>query len=90
MTISGNWDGRISRRTLLRTGGSAAAGALFLGRSPRPAEAAPILAGNPFGLGVASGDPTPEGIVLWTRLTPELREEIRLPEDLRLPDWVFK
>jgi alkaline phosphatase D len=89
MTITGSWDTRISRRTLLRTGGSAAAGALFLGRSPRPAEAAPILAGNPFGLGVASGDPTPGGIVLWTRLTPELRDGIRLPEDLRLPDWIF-
>jgi alkaline phosphatase D len=25
---------------------------------------------NPFTLGVASGDPTPEGIVLWTRLAP--------------------
>ena len=89
MTITGSWDTRISRRTLLRTGGSAAAGALFLGRSPRSADAAPILAGNPFGLGVASGDPTPDGIVLWTRLTPELRREIRLPEDLKLPDWIF-
>lgn len=26
---------------------------------------------NPFTLGVASGDPTPDGIVLWTRLAPE-------------------
>ena len=25
---------------------------------------------NPFTLGVASGDPTPDGIVLWTRLAP--------------------
>ena len=89
MGLTGNWDARISRRTLLRTGGAATAGALFLGRSPRPADAAPILAGNPFGLGVASGDPTPEGIVLWTRMVPELREGIRLPEDLKLPDWIF-
>src|SRR5215475_5187002 len=27
--------------------------------------------GNPFTLGVASGDPTPQGIVLWTRLAPD-------------------
>jgi alkaline phosphatase D len=25
---------------------------------------------NPFTLGVASGDPTPDGVVLWTRLAP--------------------
>jgi alkaline phosphatase D len=84
MTITGSWDTRISRRTLLRTGGAAAAGALFLGRSPKPADAAPLLAGNPFRLGVASGDPTPGGVVLWTRMTSELRPTFRLP------DWVFR
>lgn len=26
---------------------------------------------NPFTLGVASGDPTPDGILLWTRLAPD-------------------
>ncbi len=26
--------------------------------------------GDPFSLGVASGDPTPDGVVLWTRLAP--------------------
>ena len=26
---------------------------------------------NPFTLGIASGDPTSDGIVLWTRLAPE-------------------
>ena len=31
--LTGDWDGRISRRTLLRTGGSAAAGLLVLGRT---------------------------------------------------------
>jgi alkaline phosphatase D len=33
--------------------------------------AARSFGGNPFTLGVASGDPTPHGIVLWTRLAPE-------------------
>jgi len=33
--------------------------------------AAPRFGENPFTLGVASGDPTPDGIVLWTRLAPE-------------------
>jgi len=29
------------------------------------------LPSNPFTLGVASGDPTPDGFVLWTRLAPK-------------------
>ena len=32
--------------------------------------AAQSFGDNPFTLGVASGDPTPDGIVLWTRLAP--------------------
>ena len=32
--------------------------------------AAPSLGVNPFTLGVASGDPTPDGIVLWTAARP--------------------
>jgi alkaline phosphatase D len=31
----------------------------------------PKFAANPFTLGVASGDPEPDGVVLWTRLAPE-------------------
>ncbi len=30
----------------------------------------PRFADNPFTLGVASGDPTPTGVMLWTRLAP--------------------
>ena len=30
----------------------------------------PPLREDPFALGVASGDPTPDGVVLWTRLLP--------------------
>ena len=67
--LTGNWDGRISRRTLLRSGGSAAAGLWVLGHTAS-AKAMPPFAGDPFSLGVASGDPTPDGIVLWTRLAP--------------------
>ena len=28
----------------------------------------PALQTNPFALGIASGDPAPDGVVLWTRL----------------------
>jgi len=36
-----------------------------------PLFAAPKFAKDPFRLGVASGDPTASGVVLWTRLAPE-------------------
>ena len=32
---------------------------------------APPLPGDPFTLGVASGDPLPDSVILWTRLAPE-------------------
>jgi alkaline phosphatase D len=70
MALTGNWDGRVSRRTLLRAGGSATAAYVLLGRAAT-STAAPPFASNPFGLGVASGDPTPNGVVLWTRLAPD-------------------
>ncbi len=66
MGLTGDWDGRISRRALLRAGGSATAAYVLLGRSARPAQA--VQTAFPFG--IASGDPTPDGFVLWTRVTP--------------------
>ncbi|GAA1476154.1 alkaline phosphatase PhoD [Nocardioides aestuarii] len=60
------------RRTLLR--GSAALTA-FLPASvlvdARPSAAATPLRRDPFTIGVASGDPAPDGFVIWTRLAPD-------------------
>jgi alkaline phosphatase D len=39
--------------------------------SASPAWAAPRFPADPFRLGVASGDPHPDGVVLWTRLAPD-------------------
>jgi alkaline phosphatase D len=39
---------------------------------------------NPFTLGVASGDPTARGIVLWTRLAPDPTDPTSLGDD-RIP-----
>jgi alkaline phosphatase D len=39
--------------------------------APQRLWAQPRLPGNPFTLGVASGDPWPDGFVIWTRLAPE-------------------
>ncbi|RFS82787.1 twin-arginine translocation signal domain-containing protein [Actinomadura spongiicola] len=60
---------RLNRRTFLITSGLATAVAAT--GVPGPAHAAPRARtpdGDPFTLGVASGDPDPDGFVLWTRL----------------------
>jgi alkaline phosphatase D len=69
--ITGDWDQRITRRTLLKTGGSLAAGMTLAGIASGPALGQAIFADNPFTLGIASGDPSPTGVVLWTRLAPD-------------------
>jgi alkaline phosphatase D len=62
----------LTRRTLLLS--SAAAGVAGAATTwPLAATAAPYqgpLRSDPFTLGVASGDPDPDGFVLWTRLAP--------------------
>jgi alkaline phosphatase D len=61
---------QLNRRTFL--GAGAATIALWsAGMSASPAWATPRFPGDPFRLGVASGDPLPDGVVLWTRLVPD-------------------
>ncbi|MDI2129900.1 alkaline phosphatase D family protein [Yinghuangia seranimata] len=55
------------RRMLLVGGAAVAVGGLL---DVRSAHAEPVRR-DPFGLGVASGDPLPEGVVLWTRLVAD-------------------
>ncbi len=72
--------GRVSRRGFI--GGALATGALAAcsggsassTTAPTTTLATPPLAGYPFTLGVASGDPTAEAVVLWTRLAPDALE----------------
>ena len=61
---------RLSRRRFLVATG-ALAGLTIVGALPGEVEAAPRFPADPFKLGVASGDPLPDGVVLWTRLAPE-------------------
>jgi alkaline phosphatase D len=61
----------LSRRGLLRgAAGLAALAAIQPAASRRP-RANPHFGRDPFRLGVASGDPWPDSVVLWTRLAPE-------------------
>ncbi|MGO4747580.1 PhoD-like phosphatase N-terminal domain-containing protein, partial [Streptomyces sp. 2MCAF27] len=41
------------------------------GISPATAATTSATKQDPFTLGVASGDPLPDGVVLWTRLAPD-------------------
>ena len=66
-------DDSIDRRRLLQLA-VAGAGALWL---PRSAWSQQRWRGNPFSLGVASGSPTHDSVVLWTRLlAPGLFERL--------------
>jgi len=60
-----------SRRRFLATTGSLAAAALWAPRAEGALRRDFAFLDYPFTLGVASGDPTPDGVVLWTRLAPQ-------------------
>lgn len=70
----------IGRRAVLRTGafGALGAAALWGLGSGREAAAAPAHDGA-FGYGVASGDPTGDSVIIWTRFTPRVGGEPALP-----------
>ena len=68
----------LSRRRFLAVGATGAATVAALRLSPAGASALVGSKGapggritEPFTLGVASGEPTPTGVVLWTRLAPD-------------------
>ena len=60
-----------NRRNLLRGGALTALVPAAVMAGSRPSAAALPLARDPFTLGVASGDPAPDGFVIWTRLAPD-------------------
>ena len=60
------WRTRTDRRAFL-LGGLALVGAGALTRI----QARPRWSASPFSLGIASGDPSDDGVVLWTRLAPD-------------------
>src|SRR5687767_13801567 len=69
----------VDRRRFLRYAWGGVGASLSLALLPgRDLLAASPLGTNPFTLGVASGDPAPDGIVLWTRLAPEPADPLSL------------
>ncbi|MEM7041372.1 MAG: alkaline phosphatase D family protein [Pseudomonadota bacterium] len=65
---------QLTRRSLLRSGllcATFSSSALGLAGSRYAPGTSPRLDRYPFKLGVASGDPADDGVVLWTRLAPD-------------------
>ena len=63
------YEGGVSRRLFLAYGAALSAVPLLGHRSSLHAK--PVFSGNPFTLGVASGEPSDTGFVIWTKLAPK-------------------
>ncbi len=70
---------RLSRRQLLKIAWAIGAGAVARPLFSERLLAKPFFQAYPFTMGVASGDPLPDGIVLWTRLAPNPLEGGGMP-----------
>jgi alkaline phosphatase D len=79
--------GVVNRRRFLAAGG--AVSAVLVADRLAGAWPAPVQRGGyPFTLGVASGDPAPGGVVLWTRLAPQpLLADGGMPAQAVPVDW---
>ena len=62
---------RLSRRELLNVAWKLGAAAVISPLASTHLWAQPKFRSYPFTLGVASGEPLPDGVVVWTRLAPE-------------------
>lgn len=83
---------RISRRALLQSAFAAAAAGM-VAPARANAHSGGNLKSNPFQmLGAASGDPLPDGVVLWCRLALDLEDGKRwgLPEDAYRIGWEIR
>ena len=81
---------KLNRRQLLRAAG-VIVGVGWAAAAPGSRVLAQVrFASNPFTLGVASGDPLPDGVVLWTRLAPSPlgRSGEGIPDGMISVEWI--
>ncbi|MCH2203096.1 MAG: alkaline phosphatase D family protein [Fuerstiella sp.] len=85
-----NMDSRrygVDRRSFLRYLSAVSAIPLISLRSEASASSYTKFKTNPFTLGVASGDPSSDGVVLWTRLAPDPLNGGGMPNTSVLVRW---
>ena len=78
---------RIGRRQLLRRSTAAALAAIATPIVSRPAIGQTRFFDYPFQLGIASGNPVADGMVLWTRLAPAPLDGGGMPNEVVPVDW---
>src|SRR5215471_617540 len=69
----------MSRRDLLKLASLLGVAAIAPPILTQRVLAKPIFDAYPFAVGIASGDPAPDGVVLWTRLAPKPLEGGGMP-----------
>jgi len=77
----------VSRRDFLAASSSLAAAAVWSSRALGALKQNVKLPDQPFQLGVASGDPSPDGFVIWTRLAPKPLEGGGVPAEAVEVAW---
>jgi len=81
--------GALSRRAFVIGTSSLAAAALWSTRAVGTVVRRPVFSDYPFSLGVASGDPSPDGFVLWTRLAPAPLVGGGMPQETVEVSWMI-
>ncbi len=79
-----------NRRELVSLSGISAIALAFgmVGTSAGTTRSTPTFTHNPFSLGISSGDPLPDAVVLWTRLAPEPLESFGGMDPVAVPvEW---
>ena len=76
-----------NRRTFLRSAASGLVFPLVVPRAGGEVRKEIAFPSNPFSLGVASGEPTADGFVIWTRLAPKPLEGGGMPHALVEVSW---
>jgi len=87
MTLYDRTLASMSRRELMKLAWMLGAAAVAPPILTRRVLAKPVFESYPFSLGVASGDPLPDGVVLWTRLAPRPLEGGSMPMSAVDVDW---
>jgi alkaline phosphatase D len=77
----------MSRRKFVITTGSLAAAAVWSSRGLGAVQKQAKFSDYPFSLGVASGEPAPDSVVIWTRLAPKPLEGGGMPSEPVEVSW---